>query len=109
MCAARQREVLSRNQVAADSLQNNSNSLQCNSNITAIEFQQSQTSLQLFRHNTANYRQKSSWLSGSVRFVIVDRSPEPVLETGILVKAPEKNLSNDGEVARASFSLVRFA
>jgi hypothetical protein len=41
--------------------------------------------------------------------VIANRSPERVLETGLLVKAPEKNLSNESKVAGRSFSLVRFA
>jgi hypothetical protein len=54
-------------------------------------------------------KQKSSWLSRCVRFVIADHSPQRVLETGLLLKAPEKNPCNESEVARRSFSLVRFA
>ena len=49
-------------------------------------------------------RQKSSWLSRCVRFVIADHSPERVLETGLLVRAPEKNTCNESEIALASFS-----
>jgi hypothetical protein len=41
--------------------------------------------------------------------VIADHSPKRVLETGLLVKAREKNPCNESAVARASFSLVRFA
>jgi hypothetical protein len=45
--------------------------------------------------------------SSRVRFVIARHSPALVLETGLLIEAPEKNPCNEGEVARASFSLVR--
>jgi hypothetical protein len=41
--------------------------------------------------------------------VIADYSPERVLETGLLIKAPEKNPGNENKVARRCVSLVRFA
>jgi len=44
-------------------------------------------------------KQKSSWLSRCVRSVIADHSPERVLETGLLMKAPEKNPPDEREVA----------
>jgi hypothetical protein len=47
-------------------------------------------------------------LSRCVRFVIAKSSPDRVLETGLLVEAPEKNHCNESEAARRSFSLVRF-
>jgi len=52
---------------------------------------------------------KSSRLSHYVRIVIADYSPERVLETGLLIKAPEKNPGNENKVARRCVSLVRFA
>ena len=53
-------------------------------------------------------RQKSSWLSRGVRLVIADHSPEPVLETGLLMRASEKNLLQREQSRSSVISLVRF-
>src|ERR1700691_1620244 len=46
-----------------------------------------------------DWKQKSSWLSRCVRFVIARHSPERNLERGLPTKAPEKNRPNRSEAA----------
>jgi hypothetical protein len=59
-------------------------------------------------HCNAISRQKSSWLSRGVRFVIAGHSPEPVLETGLLMNAPETKRCDESKAAPNVISLVRF-
>ena len=49
---------------------------------------------------TPLWKQKSSWLSRCVRFVIAIHSPERVLESGLPMEAPEKNRCNSSEAAQ---------
>ena len=46
------------------------------------------------------WKQKSSWLSRCVRFVIAKHSPERVFEKGLPMEAPEKNRCNRSEATQ---------
>src|ERR1700688_3940629 len=52
--------------------------------------------------SSADWEQKSSWLSRCVRFVIARHSPERVLERALPMEAPEKNRCNSSEVAHGA-------
>src|SRR6202167_6633675 len=49
-----------------------------------------------------DWKQKSSWLSRCVRFVIARYSPERFLEEGLPMEAPEKNRRNRREVSQGA-------
>ena len=54
----------------------------------------------LLGKSSAEWKQKSSWLSRCVRFVIARHSPERVLEKGLPMEAREKNRCNRSEATQ---------
>jgi len=61
----------------------------------------------LLGRSSTEWKQESSWLSRTVRFVIAKHSPERVLERGLPMEAREKIAARGMKRSRGHFSTVQ--